>query len=88
VTPRSRTVFALLGALLCLLSLAAWRGGRSGLAAAAPAPAPPPARGSAQEGALRELQRARREQALIRAEGTAQMLRALAEAPILPGGGA
>jgi hypothetical protein len=86
VTSRSRTVFALLGALLCLLALAGWPRERSGLAAAAPAPAP--ARGSVQGGALRELQRARREQALIRAEGTARLLRALAEAPILPGGGA
>jgi hypothetical protein len=63
--------------------MVAWPQGRSGLAAAAA-----PTRNSAQEGALHELQRARREQALIRAESTARLLRALAEAPILPGGGA
>ncbi len=47
--------------------------------------APPP--DGLPEGASSELARARREQALIRAEGTAKMLRALDSAPTLPSGG-
>jgi hypothetical protein len=46
-----------------------------------------PTLGGPAEGASSEFLRVRREQALIRAEGTALMLRALRSAPTLPEGG-
>ncbi len=72
-----------------LVLVAALLGGRQALVRhlrAAPR-ADPRAVGSLTEGANAELTRARREQALIRAEGTATMLRALQAAPTLPEGG-
>ncbi len=76
-----------------LVLVAALLGGRQALVRhlrAAPRAylrADPRAAGSLTEGANAELTRARREQALIRAEGTATMLRALQAAPTLPEGG-
>jgi hypothetical protein len=72
-----------------LVLVAALLGGRQALARhlrAAPR-ADPRAAGCQTEGASAELMRARREQALIRAEGTATMLRALQAAPTLPEAG-
>lgn len=74
----SRAGFGWFGALA--LVLAAWTFARPSPAVASPVgPAP-------QAGAQREFQRARREQALIRAENTALLLHVLAAAPTLPGG--
>jgi hypothetical protein len=69
---------ALLAAVVLLGVLRAWTSALQ----AAPAPA-----GGPGEGAGAELARARREQALMRAESTAAMLRALNSASTLPEGG-
>lgn len=78
-SPRAALGLLATGVLLALA--AAWPRARPDAAAAAPAS------GVREEGAQREFVRTRREQALIRAETTVRLLRALAEAPTLPGGG-
>jgi len=68
------------------IALAAFAiGGSQVLAVAAREVTGPP--GLPSQGAGAELVRARREQALIRAEGTVTMLHALRSAPTLPGAG-
>lgn len=70
---------------IALVALLGWGGLRALARPLRAAPVLPG--GPLSEGASAEFARARREQILIRAEGTAAMLRTLNSAPTLPGAG-
>jgi hypothetical protein len=79
---RRRRVWVSLCVALLLIGVARARATRR--TAASP---PEPRAGVLSESASSAFERARREQALMRAEATVEMLRALAAAPVLAGAG-